>query len=53
MTLPNPVSIWLTREDILRLLECHERPAGRIEATMSSAVFTKTQARFIDSWVVT
>lgn len=41
--------VKVTREDILRLLAPSDRPVGRVEATMSPAVFTKMQARFIDS----
>ena len=41
--------VRLTREDVLRLLAPVRRLAGRIESEMAPAVFTKTQARFIDT----
>src|SRR5688572_26783848 len=41
--------VKLTREDVLRLLRPYDGPAGRVEATMAPAVFTRDQARFIDS----
>ena len=41
--------VKLTREDVLRLLRPHDGPPGRVETTMAPAVFTKEQARFIDS----
>jgi len=41
--------VKLTREDVLRLLKPHDRPAGRVESTMAPSVFTQSQARFIDT----
>ena len=41
--------VKLTWEDVLRLLRPHDGPAGRVETTMAPAVFTKDQARFLDS----
>jgi hypothetical protein len=41
--------IRLTREDVLRLLAPTDAPAGRVETTMVPSVFTKEQARFIDT----
>src|SRR5262245_55446910 len=37
------------REYVLRVLAKCQGPPGRIESTMSPSVFTKKQARFIDS----
>lgn len=41
--------VRLLREDVLRLLVDDGAPAGRIESTMAPSVFTKRQARFIDT----
>jgi len=45
--------VRLAREDVLRLLLPYERPSGRVESMMAPSVFTKDQARFIDTalWV--
>jgi adenine-specific DNA methylase len=41
--------VRLTHEDILRVLASRMEVPGRIESSMSPSVFTRTQARFIDS----
>jgi adenine-specific DNA-methyltransferase len=41
--------VRLAREDVLRLLQAHDRPAGRVEGTMVPSVFTRDQGRFIDT----
>ncbi len=41
--------VRLTRADILRLLAPTVAPSGRVETTMVPSVFTREQARFIDT----
>jgi len=41
--------VRLLREDVLRLLTDGKASAGRVESTMAPAIFTKEQARFIDT----
>ena len=41
--------VRLLREDVLRLLVDGKTPAGRVESTMAPSVFTRKQARFIDT----
>ena len=41
--------VRLHREDVIRVLAPRKAPAGRVESTMSPAVFTREQARFIDT----
>jgi len=45
--------VRLIREDILRLLAHKTKKPGRVQATMSPAVFTAQQARFIDAALTT